>query len=151
MDLHRISNIPTVMASLFGLSKYIVITLNKRIIRSIKMLESKQLKRVSGAAGDFQIIIYVLSVIDLWFMQLDLASTWWFLELDVRRELDRTSSRTLTHTHGKLPVATPLNSLWRFGSSNQFINLKNYGNLSLHYEIHAKEEYTHALRFICLF
>ncbi len=65
MDLHRISNIPTVMASLFGLSKYIVITLNKRIIRSIKMLESKQLKRVSGAAGDFQIIIYVLSVIDL--------------------------------------------------------------------------------------
>jgi hypothetical protein len=53
------------MASLFGLSKYIVITLNKRIIRSIKMLESKQLKRVSGAAGDFQIIIYVLSVIDL--------------------------------------------------------------------------------------
>jgi hypothetical protein len=39
------------------------------------MLESKQLKRVSGAAGDFQIIIYVLSVIDLWFMQLDLAST----------------------------------------------------------------------------
>ena len=65
MDLHRISNIPTVMASLFGLSKYIVITLNKRIIRSIKMLESKQLKRVSGVAGDFQIIIYVLSVIDL--------------------------------------------------------------------------------------
>jgi hypothetical protein len=52
------------MASLFGLSKCIV-TLNKRIIKSIKMLESKQLKRVSGAAGDFQIIIYVLSVIDL--------------------------------------------------------------------------------------
>ncbi len=62
MDLHRISNIPTVMASLFGLRKCIV-TLNKRIIKSIKMLESKQLKRVSGAAGDFQIIIYVLSVI----------------------------------------------------------------------------------------
>jgi hypothetical protein len=34
---------------------------------------------------------------------------------------------------------------------NQFINLKNYGNLSLHYEIHAKEEYTYPMIFICLF
>jgi hypothetical protein len=29
------------------------------------------------------------------------------LELDVRRELDRASGRTLTHTDGKLPVANP--------------------------------------------
>jgi hypothetical protein len=76
------------------------------------------------------------------------------LELDVRRELDRAFGRTLTHTDGKLPVAIPST---RFGGLvpqfffYQFINLKNYGNLSLHYEIHAKEEYTHPMIFICLF
>ena len=38
-------------------------------------------------------------------------------KLDVPREVDRPSGRTLTNTDGKLPVATPLNLLWRFGSS----------------------------------
>jgi hypothetical protein len=59
MDLHRISNIPTVMASLFGLSKCIV-TLNKRIMKS-KVLESKHSKKDYG--GNLRISEYVLTVL----------------------------------------------------------------------------------------
>jgi hypothetical protein len=95
-------------------------------IQSIKYWHSQTHKYTMATMAfhlyrQWVMIIHAHSMRTRWFMQLDLASTWWFLEVDVRRELDRAFVRTLTHTDGKLPVATPLNSLWRFGSKIFFL------------------------------